>query len=203
MVASPPLTTRVRLLIALSLLGSGAARAEPTLNGISRLVVHEDGATTTVAIRGSTTPTFTVYKLERPERVVVDVANARLAGEVEPMAVNSWAVGQVTAQALGGEEAVVRVLVGFARPSEYHVKAVGKDVVVTVVAREPKPADTVGPALAEAEARRAAAEQAAAQAEAKRRAAEAAAADAAARAKASEAAGAADAAKRRREAEDA
>jgi type IV pilus assembly protein PilQ len=159
----------------------GVARAEPAVNAVSGISVREEGATTVVTIRGSTTPTFTVYKLERPERVVVDLANARLGGDVEPMAVNGWAVGQVSAQALAGDDAaVVRVLVGFARPSEYHVKAAGRDVVVSVSAREPKPVEAASDArrsaaedaAARAEARRVEAEKGAAQAEARRGAAE-------------------------------
>src|SRR5512142_3036433 len=92
MVASPLLTTGARVLVVAALVGLAPARADTlALNGISRLTVREEGATTTVAIRRSATPTFTVYKLERPERVVVDVANVRLVPDVEPMAVNSWA----------------------------------------------------------------------------------------------------------------
>src|SRR5215470_9887813 len=196
MVASPLLTTSVRVFVAALLLAPGVVRAEPVLNGVQKISVREEGATTVVAIHGSTTPTFTVYKLERPERVVIDLANARLGGDVEPMAVNGWAVAQVTAQRLSGEEsAVVRVLVGFARPSEYHVKAVGSDVIVTVTAREARPVDT---AATDAEARR----QAAAEAEVRRKAAEQAAVEASVAQKAG-AASAADAAKRRKEAEDA
>jgi hypothetical protein len=74
----------------------------PRVSQVTRLDAHEEGAATVVRIHGSATPTFTVYKLEKPERVVVDVANAELAGGGEPFAVNSWAVGQVSAQALGG-----------------------------------------------------------------------------------------------------
>ena len=108
MVASPLLTTRLRVFLAAMALGvgvgNGIAQAEPVVNGVSKLSVGEDGQTTVVTIRGTTTPTFTVYKLERPERVVVDLANARLTGDVEPTAVNSWAVAQVAAQALSGED---------------------------------------------------------------------------------------------------
>src|SRR5262245_21657724 len=172
MVASPPLTTmRARLLMGALLACAGtAARAAP-VNSIQRLTVREEGATTIVAIRGTATPTFTVYKLERPERVVVDVAGARLENDLEPMTVSSWAVSQVTTQALGGQEAaVVRVLVGFARPSDYRVKAIGNDVVVTVIAREARPeADPrAGEAGARAEARRREAEAAAAEADRRR-----------------------------------
>src|SRR5215831_6284237 len=179
MVASPLLTTSTRIFLAMSILGFGIAHAAPAVNGVSHIGVREEGATTVVTVSGTTTPTFTVYKLERPERVVVDLANARLTGDVEPMAVNAWAVAQVSAQALSGQEAaVVRVLVGFARPSDYRVKAVGNDVVVTVTARSPRPAEV---SSAEVDARRKAAEDAAAQAESRRSAAEQAAAQAEAR----------------------
>src|SRR5262249_54481404 len=156
MVARPPV--RVRALLAVACLTAAPALAAPAgVNAIQRLDTREEGATTVVTIRGTSTPTFTVYKLERPERVVIDVANARLGVDLDgPTAVNTWAVTQLAAQMLGGQEAqVVRVLVGFARPSTYRVKAVGNDVVVTVAARDPKPE---GPSL-EAEKLAAAAEQ--------------------------------------------
>src|SRR5215470_10679931 len=125
MVARPP----VRALVAVVCVIAGAARAgaAPGVNAIQKLDTREDGGTTVVTIVGTTTPTFTVYKLERPERVVVDVANARLGGDADgPRGVNTWAVSQVATQALGGQEAqTVRVLVGFARPSSYQVRAEG------------------------------------------------------------------------------
>src|SRR5262245_10402759 len=100
MVGSPLLTTSMRVFLAVSILSVGVANAAPAVNGVSKIGVREEGATTVVTVSGTATPTFTVYKLERPERVVVDLANARLLGDVEPMAVNAWAVTQVSAQAL-------------------------------------------------------------------------------------------------------
>ena len=47
-------------------------------NEIRAVTFDDDGATTRVNVRGATTPTFTVYKLERPSRVVIDVPQARL-----------------------------------------------------------------------------------------------------------------------------
>src|SRR5262245_56570572 len=197
MVASPPLTTmRARLLMGALLACAGtAARAAP-VNSIQRLTVRDEGATTVVAIRGTATPTFTAYKLERPERVVIDVAGSRLENELEPMTVSSWSVSQVSVQAMGGQEAaVVRVLVGFARPSQFRVRAIGNDVVVTVIADEARPA-------VDAKAR-AEAEEARARAEAKWREAERMVAEAEARARAAEASGASGSAQLRKQAEEA
>lgn len=129
--------------------------------------------TTTIRIRGSATPTFTVYKLDRPARVVIDIAGAALdtvlTGETEDKAtwaVNSWSVGQVSAHPLEGTgREVVRVLVGQARPGTYKVTAQGTDVVVTMTPREPAPpqadAESAARAVAAARAQAARAEAAA------------------------------------------
>src|SRR5688572_1443718 len=101
MVASPLLTTRnkrrrsSRFAIAATVrvaprLGQGgAADAAKPLGRVTAIESRDDGAASIVTIEGTSTPTFTVYKLEKPERVVVDVANARLDADVEgPVVVN-------------------------------------------------------------------------------------------------------------------
>ena len=52
-----------------------AERAKNEIRSVDHLQVN---GSTTIAIHGSRTPTFSVYKLRRPERVVIDVANASL-----------------------------------------------------------------------------------------------------------------------------
>ena len=47
-------------------------------NEIRAVTFDEDAGTTRVHVQGAQTPTFTVYKLERPSRVVIDVPQARL-----------------------------------------------------------------------------------------------------------------------------
>jgi len=134
---------------------------------------------TKILIRGTITPTFTVYKLDRPARVVVDVSNAVMSpqidrgdGEKATWQLNTWAVGNVSAHAVGSARgSVVRVVVGLARPGSYKVEAVGDDVHVTITPRDPRPADTSEAHRAEAKnAKRTAA---AAKAEAARARAEA------------------------------
>jgi type IV pilus assembly protein PilQ len=164
MVASPLLTTRSKrrrgsrfaiatALVIASLLSRDAAEAAKPLARVTAIESRDDGASSIVTIKGTSTPTFTVYKLEKPERVVVDVANARLDADVDgPVVVNGWAVTQVAAQALGERDAaLVRVIVGFARPSSYRVQAVGNDVVVTVTAREAPPAVAGGARVEQAQ----------------------------------------------------
>jgi type IV pilus assembly protein PilQ len=122
----------------------GVVRGDPgrgRVGTVAKLDVADAGQETVVRIRGTQTPTFTVYKLERPERIVVDVAGTRLTASPGPRQINAWAVSQVSVEALGDvDAAVTRVVVGMARPGAYRVRAEGNDVVVTVVARDPRPA---------------------------------------------------------------
>ncbi len=107
-----------------------------------------------VRIRGTQEPTFTVYKLDYPARVVVDMAGAvldrGLTGEDARKAtwsVNEWAVGQISVYELHGVSAddgargdaksLVRVVIGMARPGSYQARAHGRDVIVTMTPQEP------------------------------------------------------------------
>src|SRR5512138_2971488 len=75
-------------------------------NEIRAVTFEDDGGTTRVHVRGAQTPTFTVYKLERPSRVVIDVPQARLAeplhghDSASTLAANTWAVSTIAAQQL-------------------------------------------------------------------------------------------------------
>ncbi|MGE3543444.1 MAG: type IV pilus secretin PilQ [Kofleriaceae bacterium] len=145
---------------------------------IRAVTYDDDGAMTRVRIRGDRTPTFTVYKLERPSRVVIDVPRARLAESLRghegaaTFSPNTWAVSTIGAQQLEDGGSVVRVIVALARPGRYDVKTEGKEVVVMVTSRDPAPKVANPEALLKAQqeteqAKRAAAsaEQARAQAE--------------------------------------
>ncbi len=164
----PHLSVLVAVAAMIAVAGSRPAHAGGK-NQIRGVAIRHDAGATTVRIQGSGTPTFTVYKLERPTRVVVDVAQATLDRSVrgdEPsatFAVNSWAVSQVAAMAMEDGSTSVRVVVTLARPGRYDVKADGKDVVVKVSPRDPEPAVANSAELERARAEAAAARQAAAQ----------------------------------------
>ncbi len=149
MSANSNLTRRVLAAVACgtALLVASSTYAGPTRNQVRSVAHSEIGSATKILVRGTATPTFTVYKLERPSRVIVDVANATLAKGLvgdegkATWQLNTWAVGQVAAHPMGGDRgAVVRVVVGLARAATYKVEAVGKDVVVIVSPRDAKPA---------------------------------------------------------------
>ncbi len=146
------------------------ARADDK-NEVRAVTFDEDGGATRVHVRGAQTPTFTVYKLEKPTRVVIDVPQARLAEAVRGhdssmvLSPNTWAVSTIAAQQLEDGGTVVRVIVTLARPGRYDVKTDGNEVIVTVMARDVAP-KTANPAELEAARKQAAsAEQAKTQAE--------------------------------------
>ncbi len=147
---------------------STASRAD-TKNEVRAVSFTEDGGITRVHVRGAQTPTFTVYKLERPSRVVIDLPKARLAEAMrghESGAVfspNTWAVSAIAAQQL--DDGAVRVIVTLARPGRYDVKTEGNDVVVKVMPRDAAPTTTNPAELEQAKRQAAAAEVARAAAE--------------------------------------
>ncbi len=166
---SQPRSWIAAVVVAAALLPS-PARADRK-NEIHAVTFDEDAGTTRVHVQGAQTPTFTVYKLERPSRVVIDVPQARLVESLrghESAAVftaNTWAVSTIAAQELDDGGLVVRVIVTLARPGRYDVKTVGNDLVVAVMPRDPAPRTASPEALAAAQAEREQARQAAQAAE--------------------------------------
>jgi len=158
------LRTCIIALCAAAVLGVAPAWAGAR-NQIGAVAIDSDRDVTTIRVRGSETPTFTVYKLERPTRVVVDLAGAALTAPVGgddaavTYSVGGWAVGQVQAMALEDGSATVRVVATLARPGRYDVKADGADVVIKIVARDPAPATASAADLAAAQRETAAAKR--------------------------------------------
>jgi type IV pilus assembly protein PilQ len=128
---------------------SASATSSPS-NLIAGVESSADGQATTIRVRGSRKARFTVQRLERPARVVVDVPDSHLAPTLRVegnrnganWGVNSWAVSRVGAHEDG--RAGVQVVVFLARPASYRVSTVGNDLVVLLVAAQPAPAK--GPA---------------------------------------------------------
>ena len=125
-------------------------------NEVRAVTFDEDSGTTRVHVRGAQTPTFTVYKLERPMRVVIDLPQARLADVLrghESAAVftpSTWAVSTIAAQQL--DDNAVRVIITMARPGRYDVKTDGNEVIVMVMPRDPAPKTTSPEELAKVQA---------------------------------------------------
>lgn len=103
------------------------------------MVEGEDG-TTTVRLKGSARPTYNVYRLQGPDRLVVDVSDGARGQVVPRVALDTWAVAQVSVdEVTEGGANLVRVTFGLKRDASYIVVPDGNDLVVTVTPREVPP----------------------------------------------------------------
>ena len=118
--------------------GGAPQAATNTLAGL-RVVEGDDGSVT-LRLAGSAAPTYNVYRLEAPDRLVVDVAAARRGKVVPRLPLDTWAAGPVTVEEVrepGGR--IVRLTVALKRPSSYIVVPDGRDLVVTITPRTAPP----------------------------------------------------------------
>ncbi len=127
------MTPRIaRLALALAL-ASSTATADGGGNLVRSIAARPVGGKTVVTVHGSAVPSFTAYRLERPARLVVDLADGRLGDVQGPIQVDTWAVSEIAlAQRTDPQARAVRVMIGFKRPASYDVRSVGEDVVITV-----------------------------------------------------------------------
>ena len=85
-------------LFALATMLALAGVASAAENVVTKVTARADGGKTVIVVHGSATPSFTAYRLERPARVVVDVADGKLGADelrAGPIDVDTWAVGQI------------------------------------------------------------------------------------------------------------
>jgi len=129
--------SRLATLMLAVLAAAPAARAAQAETGTNRIAAVEvlpaGSAAAKVVIRGSRQPTFTVFKLAEPARVVIDVAGADVTSVQSPIEVGKDGIaGITTAQFDEGARRVARVVVALVGDPRYDVVASGKDLVVTV-----------------------------------------------------------------------
>jgi type IV pilus assembly protein PilQ len=161
--------------IALCAIGVHSPARADDKNEVRAVTFEDDHGITRVHVRGAQTPTFSVYKLDKPARVVVDLPQARLADALrghEGASVwtpSTWAVSTIAAQQ--ADDGAVRVIVTLARPGRYDIQQNGNEVIVVVTPRDPAPAVANPEDLARAKADGEAAKQAARAAQAESEAA--------------------------------
>ncbi|HSB18809.1 MAG TPA: type IV pilus secretin PilQ [Anaeromyxobacteraceae bacterium] len=119
----------------------------PAPNQIRAIDVSDGEAALELAIRGSRPPSYTVFKLQDPPRLVVDLAGADVSGVASPLAVNRRGVREVTtAQYKDDRSAVGRVIIALDAAARYEVVPRGESVVVKVLAPDgtssPSPSPT-------------------------------------------------------------
>jgi type IV pilus assembly protein PilQ len=150
-----------------------------SINQIDGLTVEElDDGTTILRLLGNLEPTFNVYRLSDPDRLVVDVSKSERGKAVPHAPVDSWAVGRVTISSVEEHESkLARVIVNLKRESSYIVMPKGAELVITITPKEIAPEayfarQSAGKRQAEIESMKADAEKQVASAERKASSAE-------------------------------
>ncbi len=126
--------------LVLAVVTAPAARAEGArsgspLNRVTSVAVSAKAGGATVVIHGSLKPTFTVFKLSEPTRVVVDLSGADVTLAGKPLEVHQGGVSGVTAAQFDeGQIKVGRIVVELESDARYQVEASGNDLLVTISA---------------------------------------------------------------------
>src|SRR5512137_172554 len=133
---------------------SGGA-APPVPNVIRAVDVADGEGGVEVEIRATRAPSYTVFKLQDPPRLVVDVSGGDVSGVASPVRVDRGGVVAVsTAQYQDEKTSVGRVVIGLDASARYEVAPLGETVRVTVLpglaSRDGQPAAQPAPRLAPA-----------------------------------------------------
>ncbi|MCP3105098.1 type IV pilus secretin PilQ [Myxococcus sp. K15C18031901] len=111
---------------------AGARVEGAELNTLRDLDVSRTGSGAQVVVTGTRPPTFTVFRLSGPERLVVDLSSADATG-IKGHHDGSGPVTGVVASQFSDERASVgRVLLALDKASQYDVRADGNRVVISV-----------------------------------------------------------------------
>ncbi len=110
-------------------------------NRIDGLTIEElDDGTTTLRLVGSAKPTFSVYRLQDPDRLVVDIAGSERGKVVPHLPLDNWACGRLSVDDVTEQDAMmVRLVVELKRDASYIVVPDGENLVVTVTPRQVPP----------------------------------------------------------------
>src|SRR5262245_6198265 len=123
---------------AVVLVGARGYGAE--LNTLRDLQVSRTGAGAQVVVTGNRPPTFTVFRLSGPERLVVDLSSADATGIKGHHDGTGPVSGVVASQFSDARASVGRVLVALDKASQYDVRADGNRVLISVDGAAAEPA---------------------------------------------------------------
>ncbi len=146
----------MRWKIAMAAVGAVLAMSTPALAGppepasaeranrIGSFDVSEGDKGTLIRIKGTSVPTFSVFKLSDPPRLFVDISNSSLGGsDGDVSTVDNGVITQVAMLGVSdGGQAVTRVIIGFERAAHYDVRTEGNDVVVFIDGQGRRAPDT-------------------------------------------------------------
>jgi type IV pilus assembly protein PilQ len=109
-----------------------ASAGEP--NSLQSVRVEEMAGGAQVVVTGNRSPTFTVFRLSGPDRLVVDVASADATAVRGSKEGKGPIAGVTVSQFADSSSSVARVMVMLQASKSYEVKAQGNDVLISVLA---------------------------------------------------------------------
>jgi type IV pilus assembly protein PilQ len=110
-----------------------APRTSPAANVIQGIGVSDAAGGVALEIRGTRPPSYTVFKLQDPPRLVVDLAGADVSRVTTPVVVGKSGVREVTtAQYQDARSSVGRVIIALDGAAKYEVTPRGEAVLVSV-----------------------------------------------------------------------
>ena len=117
----------------------GASADDQATNRLGNLAVRETEQATEIVVTCTGAPTFTVFKLNDPIRLFIDVSNADTSALSGPVEIDNGVVGEVSALQFNDSMAHVgRIIIGLEVDALYKVQANGNQLVVTVDASQRK-----------------------------------------------------------------
>lgn len=117
-----------------------SAASDRGLNTLSDLKIVDSGRGAQVVVVGNRQPTFTVFRLSEPDRLVVDLSSADASAIKGHHDGRGPVAGVVASQFSDARASVGRVLVALDGASQYDVRADGNRVVISVDGGKPVPA---------------------------------------------------------------
>ena len=112
---------------------TGGSGQQAATNEVGAIDIREGDKGTHIRIRGTSEPTFSVFKLTNPLRLFVDISNSSVAGDSSTKRVGNGVLSKVALiDYEENSQSVARLIIGFDEPAHYDVKADGNDVVVFV-----------------------------------------------------------------------
>lgn len=137
------------LLVAVFLALPAHSAGQEGTNPITGITVTEEPNETVVTISVARTPTFSVFKLDDPIRLFVDVSQGDVGQVGDPLVVDNGVLDQVgTLQFRSQGVPVGRVIIGLREHAAYDVSADGNRLVVRIDARNRRPTTDEAGALA-------------------------------------------------------
>lgn len=119
------------LLGALALVPAASAKSNAVKNVVKGVRVAGDGEMRDVIIETAGEPTFTVFRLSDPMRVVIDISGGDISKLDGPVKIDDGVVTQVAVQQFNSDGfSIGRLIVGFNHDVSYDVKAEGTSIVV-------------------------------------------------------------------------